>query len=289
MRWYDRITAIDRRIIYLFLTLFVIVPFFIPFTIGENIMPQTRRLFDFIESIPPDEKVVMISFDYTPQTAPECHPMALALLRHCFGRKLKVIGVSFDPQGPGLAVEAFDNVAEIMNEKAVNHQDSVIYGEDYIYLGWKSGRVAALLEMGESIISVYPRDHFRNAVDSFPIMSRVNNYKEIAISIILAAAAYPEEWVMYPQARYGLNIGAGLTAVMAPQYYPFVQTGQFSGMMSGMKGAAEYEKLIVDHGYTEELGSAERGMNSQSLIHIMIIILIILGNVGFFFSRRARK
>src|SRR4030042_6497887 len=276
MKWYERITTIDRRLIYSFMTLFIIIPFFIPFTIGENIMPQTQRLFDFIETIPQDEKTVMISFDYTPQTAPECHPMALALLKHCFGRKLKVIGVSFDPQGPGLAVEAFDNVAALINEKAQDHQDSVIYGEDYIYLGWKSGRVAALLEMGESIISVYPRDHFRNPVDTFPIMQKVRNYKEIAIAIILAAAAYPEEWVMYPQARYGLNVGAGLTAVMAPQYYPFVQTGQFSGMMSGMKGAAEYEKLIVDHGYTDELGSAERGMNSQSLIHILIIILIIL-------------
>jgi hypothetical protein len=288
MKWFEVISKIDRRIIYLLLTLFVILPLFIPIKIPQNIMPQTQKLFDFVDSIRPDDKAVMLSLDYTPQTAPECHPMALAILKHCFARNIPVVGVSYDPQGPGLAVEAFATVVDDINRQASIKEDSVIYGEDYVYLGWKSGRIAALLEMGESIISVYPRDHFRNAVDSFPIMARVKNYKDIAIAIVLAAAAYPDDWVLYPQSRYGIKVGAGLTAVMAPKYYPFLQTGQFSGMVSGMKGAAEYEHLIFAHGYTKDLGTAETGMSAQSMIHILIIIFIIMGNIGYFFSRRKK-
>lgn len=289
MKWYEIISKIDRRIIYLLLTFFVILPFFIPLTIPQNIMPQTQKLFDFIEAIPQDDKVVLISFDYTPQTMPECRPMAIALLKHCFARHLPVIGVSYDPQGPGLAVEAFATVVDELNAQATTREDSLVYGEDYVYLGWKSGRIAALLEMGENIKSVYPRDHFRNAIDSFPLMQRVNNYKQIAIAIVLAAADYPLDWIRYPQTRYGVKVGTGLTAVMAPKYYPFVQTGQVSGMMSGMKGAAEYEKLVLDRGYAKELGTAETGMNSQSMIHILIIVFIILGNVGYFFARRKKS
>jgi len=289
MKWYEIISKIDRRIIYLLLTFFVILPFFIPLTIPQNIMPQTQKLFDFIEAIPQDDKVVLISFDYTPQTMPECRPMAIALLKHCFARNLPVVGVSYDPQGPGLAVEAFATVVDELNARATSKEDSLIYGEDYIYLGWKSGRIAALLEMGESIKSVYPRDHFRNVVDSFPLMQRVNNYKQVAIAIVLAAADYPLDWIRYPQTRYGVKVGTGLTAVMAPKYYPFLQTGQVSGMMSGMKGAAEYEKLVLDKGYAKELGTAETGMNSQSMIHILIIIFIVLGNIGYFFARRKKS
>jgi hypothetical protein len=273
----------------LLLTFFVILPFFIPLTISQNIMPQTQKLFDFIEAIPQNDKVVLIAFDYTPQTMPECRPMAIALLKHCFARSLPVIGVSYDPQGPGLAVEAFATVVDEINAQATTREDSLIYGEDYVYLGWKSGRIAALLEMGENIKGVYPRDHFRNAVDSFPLMQRVNNYKQVAIAIVLAAADYPLDWIRYPQTRYGVKVGAGLTAVMAPKYYPFVQTGQISGMMSGMKGAAEYEKLILNKGYAQELGTAETGMNSQSMIHILIIVFIILGNIGYFFTRRKKR
>lgn len=289
MKWYEAIGQIDRRIIYLLLTLFVILPFFVPFTMHQNIMPQTQQLFDFIESIPPDDKAVMLSVDYTPQTMPECHPMAIALLKHCFARDIPVVGLSFNVQAPGLAVDAFAIVADSINSVATSQEDSVIYGRDYVYLGWKSGFVAAILDMGESIAGVFPRDYFRNSVDSFPLMQKVQNYKNIAIAIILSASDYPEWWVLHPQSRYGVKIGAGLTAVMAPKYYPFLQTGQLSGMMSGMKGAAEYEHLVLNSGYAKRLGRADTGMNSQSMIHILIIVFIILGNVGYFFSRRKRE
>lgn len=288
MKWYEVISKIDRRIIYILLTLFIILPFFVKVTIPQNIMPQTQKLFDFVDSLPPDNKVIMIAFEYSPQTMPECRPMAIALLKHCFMRNIPIVGVSFDPQGPGLAVEAFATVVDELNSTALSREDSIIYGEDYVYLGWKSGRLAAMLEMGESIKSVFPRDHFRNSVDSFPLMQRVRNYKDVAIAIILAAADYPLDWIRYAQTRYGVKVGVGLTAVMAPKYYPFLQTGQVSGMMSGMKGAAEYEKLVFEHGYATELGTAETGMNSQSMIHLLIIILIILGNIGYFFSRRKK-
>jgi len=289
MKWYDRITKIDRRIIYILLTVLVIMPFFIKVNIPQKIMPQTKKLFDFIESILPNDKAVLISFDYSPQTQPECHPMAKALLKHCFARDVPVIGLSFDPEAPGLAVDALTSVVHEIDSLATNKDDSLVYGIDYVYLGWKSGRIAAQLDMGEAISGVFPRDYFGNLIDSLPLMQEVKNYKNIAIVVILASADYPIDWIRYPQTRYGVKVGAGLTAVMAPQYYPFVQTGQVSGLMSGMKGAAEYEKLVLEHGYARTLGTAETGMNSQSMIHILIMVFIILGNVGYFFSRRAKK
>jgi hypothetical protein len=289
MKWYERLTSIDRHIIYILLTVLIILPFFLNVTIPQKIMPQTQRLFDFIESIPPRDKAVMISFDYTPQTQPECHPMAKALLLHCFGRAIPVIGLSFDPEAPGLAVDILTRVNHEIDSLAKNKEDSLTYGVDYVYLGWKSGRIAAQLDMGDAISGVYPRDYFGNPIDSLPLMQKVKNYKEISIVVILAAADYPIDWIRYPQTRYGVKVGAGLTAVMAPQYYPFVQTGQVSGLMAGMKGAAEYENLVLKHGYARTLGTAETGMNSQSMIHILIMIFIILGNVGYFFSRRSKK
>ncbi len=289
MSFFQTLTKIDRRIIYLILTVFVILPFFLKFRIPQNIMPQTKRLFDFIEGLNmADNKAVLLSIDYTPQTMPECHPMAISILTHCFKKKIPVLGVSFEPQAPGLAVEAFNTVVNNLNALAKSNNDSIIYGRDYIYLGWKSGRIAALIEMGEKISNVFPKDYYNNYTDSLPLMERIKNYRNISIAIILAAADYPQEWLMYAQARYGLNLGAGLTAVMAPKYYPFLQTGQLSGMMSGMKGAAEYENLLLKYGYADETGKAETGMNSQTLIHLLIIILIIIGNIGYFGMRKNR-
>ncbi|MBN2619851.1 hypothetical protein JXB22_02080 [candidate division WOR-3 bacterium] len=286
MKWHERISSIDRRIIYITLSVLVIIPFFIPFTMKQNIMPQTQRLFDFIEALPPHDKAVILCLDYTPQTMPETHPMAIAILKHCFMKNIPVIGMSFDPQAPGLAVDAFATVTLEINSSALTRGDSVIYGTDYVYLGWKSGRIAAELQMGENIADVFPRDYYGASIDSFPLMQRIRNYKNVSIAIVIAGADYPQDWILYPQARYGVKVGAGLTAVMSPKYYPFLQTGQLSGLLSGMKGAAEYESLILQYGYAKNLGRADTGMNSQSLIHILIIIFIILGNIGYFFSRK---
>ncbi len=286
MKFLKMLTHLDRRLIYFMLTILVTLPFFIRFHIPQNIMPQTQRLYDFIDGLTDTNQAVLVSIDYTPQTMPECHPMAISIITHCLKRKIPVIGISFDPQAPGLAIEAFNTVVNKLNQEARSAHDSIIYGNDYVYLGWKSGRIAALMEMGEKISNVFPRDYYNNLTDSLPLMQRITNYKNIAIAIILAAADYPQEWLMYAQARYGLKLGAGLTAVMAPKYYPFLQTGQISGMMSGMKGAAEYENLLLKNGYSRDTGKAETGMNSQTLIHLLIIILIIIGNVGYFATRR---
>ncbi|MGQ9534263.1 MAG: hypothetical protein ACUVTF_03385 [bacterium] len=289
MSFFKALTSINRRMIYLVLTILVILPFFLRFHIPQNIMPQTRKLYDFIDNIKPQaNKAVLLSIDYTPQTMPECHPMAISVLTHCFKRRIPVIGISFDPQAPGLAIEAFNAVVSMMNIQANSRKDSIIYGEDYVYLGWKSGRIAALMEMGEKISNVFPRDYYNNYTDSLPLMQKIRNYRDISIAIIIAAADYPQEWLMYAQARYGLEIGTGLTAVMAPKYYPFLQTGQLAGMMSGMKGAAEYENLLLKSGYTQATGKAETGMNSQILIHLLIITLIIIGNIGYWGTHRKK-
>jgi hypothetical protein len=39
-------------------------------------------------------------------------------------------------------------------------------------------------------------------------------------------------------------VAVGVTAVMAADMYPYLQSGQLIGMLSGLKGAAEYEKLV---------------------------------------------
>ena len=50
----------------------------------------------------------------------------------------------------------------------------------------------------------------------------------------------------------------------------------------GMKGAAEYEKLI------EKSGTATAGMDSQSIAHIAIILLVVVANISYFAMRRRK-
>ena len=46
-----------------------------------------------------------------------------------------------------------------------------------------------------------------------------------------------------------------------------------------MAGAAEYETLLLTP------GTAVRGMNVQSAVHALIVVLVLLGNVAYFILR----
>ena len=84
-------------------------------------------------------------------------------------------------------------------------------------------------------------------------------------------------------AQYGVPMTCGATAVMAPKLFAYVGSKQLQGLLGGMKGAAEFEVLV---GHPDQ---AFRGMDAQSLIHLLIIGLVLVGNIGYFASRRQKR
>ncbi|MFQ6003090.1 MAG: hypothetical protein ACE5KJ_05025, partial [Candidatus Zixiibacteriota bacterium] len=66
-------------------------------------------------------------------------------------------------------------------------------------------------------------------------------------------------------------------------FYPFLASGQIVGLLGGLKGAAEYEILI------QKPGMGQRGMDAQSVSHLVIILLVILGNTSYFLRRKFTK
>ena len=74
-----------------------------------------------------------------------------------------------------------------------------------------------------------------------------------------------------------------VTAVTAPEAYPVLNSGQVQGLLSGLRGAAEYE-VLVGHP-----GTATRGMDAQSVVHFVIAGFIVVANFLYFAERRQRK
>ncbi len=114
-------------------------------------------------------------------------------------------------------------------------------------------------------------------------MRRVPNYDSVAFIFVVADNVAIDYWVGLVNARFGVPMGAGVTAVMAPKSLSFVNAGQLVGLMGGMKGCAEYENLL------EYPDRATRGMDSQSMIHLLIVAFIVMGNVGYFAGKRRKK
>jgi len=269
-----KLGTIDRRWVYLAVGITVIIPLFVPLKLPIGITPEAQELYDSVEALP-DSSIVLLTFDYYASTVAETQPMSVAALHQLFRKNMKIITMTTIPLGgPTIAQNVMRDMAAKYGKK---------YGIDYVNLGYKANYTAVLKGMGIAIENIYPTDQHGTPLNQLPLMQNVKNYDDIDYIFVVADNAILDYWVSIVNAQYGKPIGAGTTAVMAPKFYSFVQSGQMTGLLGGMKGAAEYEILVG------EPDKAVLGMNSQSLVHLLIIAFVIVGNIALFTSGRKSK
>lgn len=275
MNLWERLLELDRRWVFLGIALAVAIPIVTEYALplGKP-APPTVAVYDAVEALEPGD-VLMIAFDYGPSSMPELHPQGLALLQHAFKKDLRVLAVTLNVQGTALARDALATVAQ-----KAGAEDGV----DYVNLGFAPGGSAVILGMGENIADVYPASADGRPVGTLPVMEGVTNYEDIALLVDLAASAAPRSWIAFAHERYDQTLAAGITAVMATDFYPYLQSNQLVGLINGLKGAAEYEDLLEI-----EAGPGLLGMSAQAISHLFIIFLVIAGNIAYFASGRHRR
>jgi hypothetical protein len=285
-----KLLYIDRRIIYLLVAIGALIPIIKPIGLPTVPTGPVEELFNKIETLGPDDSVI-ISYDYGPSSEPELNPMAEAIMRHCFKRKIKIIIMALFPLG-GVNM-AIDEVAKVAAEFP-----GLKYGVDYVNLGYKDGAQAAMKRMDISIENLFPADVDGNPTENMPIMKATRNYDDVSVVISLATGIIGEYWVNLVNAQFGVPVAVGCTAVSAPKYYAYLRAGQMMSLMGGLKGASEYEELLIRKYefarklYEEpqvKLSSAKTGMDVQSIVHVIIIAFIIFGNAMYFYMTKQEK
>ena len=272
---------VDRRTVFVFVAIAVVLPFFMSISQEMNVSPEVQQVADAVDRLPVGSKV-LVSFDYDPPSAPELQPMAVAFIRYCFLKDLKVVIMGLWPQGPQQANMALDLV---LTEPAIAAKN-LQYGVDYVNLGFQTGNEFVIQRMGSDFKSMFPRDYSGRAYDDLPLVRNVKNFSNIDYSLNLSAG-YPgtQEWVQVAVDRYGLVMGGGNTAVQAPMMYTYLNAGQLAGLLGGMNGAAEFE-MVTDY---DREGKGTKFMLSQSFAHMVVIAFIIIGNVAYFRGGRKKK
>jgi hypothetical protein len=265
---------LDRRWIFLAVGVLVVVPLALEIHIAPvQPSPRARGFYDAIERVPAGS-TILLAGDYDPSTVAENYPMHLAAARHLMSRNVKIVGVCLYPGGPPLTDQVLRIAGAEYGKKL---------GIDYVNLGYKAGNELVMSQMGSSIPRTFPVDVRGVPVSQIPVMRGIQNYANFPL-LVSISAGYPgtKEWVQQVVSRYHLPMVAGVTAVSAPEYYPYLQAGQLKGLLGGMAGGAEYEVLIG------KPALATRGMDAQSLAHVFIALMILLGNLAFLGADKPR-
>ena len=281
------IQQIDRRAIYV--VLFIILTVAVVTKSQIRITPTSNayRLYTAVEACPDDGVIlIMCTWDYGTQG--ESWPQYEALVHHCLtgGKRFAIIS------GNAVAAAMHNQIVE--NRVAAVERTTgrkIVYGRDWINLGFKAGGFgggswgAFYAALADDIRGFFGnRDFKNNELSKLPIMERIRNAGDFYMIFEISFATEGiYSWIGIVRPKYPKPLyGGGVTAIVAPDVYPYVDSGQLVAMLDGYRGAAEYEKLL---GFDKQ-GRGHRQANAQSWAHILILALLILGNVGYFMARR---
>jgi hypothetical protein len=280
----DRLTG--RRVIYLAVLLSVMVPMILRISFREHASPIVRDVYRAIEALPPGA-LVLLAFDFDPASEPEIKPMTDAFIRHLCLKRAKLVCLTLWPTGP---VEIDKAVRNVLIPEFPGYR----YGHDYVSLGFMSGNegvIAVALTDFKKAFSTDAHNFSVRDATRLPIMRDVASLRDFDL-IVDCSAGYPglTEWILYAAVPAQIPTIGGSVAVGSPELFPFVPR-QCPGFLAGLKSAAEYEQLLLEN-YSQldrpECRAALQRMGPQTVAHLLIIGLILLGNALHLLSKRNR-
>jgi hypothetical protein len=267
-----------RRLIYVLIALAVIVPLFGGGNwFGEAELPSAAAtdFYDTIQNLPP-KSAVLLAFDYDPSTAAEMDRLAEPVLWHLMDRGVNLMTVSLLPTGPAAAGNLLDRVAG-------EHGGGYQYGQNYVDLGYIPGQAAAPSELASDLRALVPQDYRQGkSLDELPATQKVNGIQDVSLIIEFAAQQRTLQWWI-EQVGSQVQIMAAVSAAVEPTATPYHNSGQLVGLISGLPSAAQYEIK------TNKWPSlAILSVDAQSVAHLAIVALIVLGSLVSLVSARRK-
>ncbi len=275
MDFLAKLQNIDRRILYVLIAVVIAVPLLMhPPRDGNVIFREVRNAHATIESVPED-KIVLMSTIWGAGTVAENAPQTEVLMRHMFEKGVKFVVLSWDPTGNELTYQIGDRLQKELGKE---------YGVDWAHLGFRVPQLLQVIKgLSEDFHKQLGQDRFDTPLSEIPITRNVKNYKQIGAVTEITPTSSLEIWIAYFTMPKRVPLVYCPTAVMAAEAYPYLDSGQVSGMLNGVIGAAQYETLIAQENQRTYAAAATWALSAA---HVFIILLIIVGNLGYIAAKR---
>ncbi|MDG1837499.1 MAG: hypothetical protein P8I91_01695 [Phycisphaerales bacterium] len=277
---------LDRRLIFLIMGLAVAIPILLRFVPPSQVTMMDQNVFDAIEDLP-DGSRVLISFDFDPGSQGELLPMAMSFTRHLAEKKHKIYFMCLWPLGEPFIQDAIKLLKE--------EYPDLKYGTDFMSFGYKPGGEAVIKNVVVDWKSLFITDSRKQDLNDIPLTANIKSAKAMDLLINISAGdPGTKQWIQYAATPVGIQMVAGCTGVQAPLFYPYIPD-PLNGLLAAIKGAAGYEQIMIQN--YPELGEPEfvkarfsstaalQRMGPQYVAHLLMVLLILIGNVIFFVDR----
>lgn len=270
--WFQRIQNIGRPTIYALLVLSFMIPLMRPIGFPLNYSAYTNAAFELMNNLP-QGSFVLQTVGFNPAVDAEVWPQMLALAKHWMSLGLKIIYYPVFQEGVMYASRIEDGVAPEYGYK---------YGEDYVILPFKAGGETAIAGLGD-FYSFIEKDVYGTPIVQMPLFEDFSGITDLALAVAVTGSEDGYFLVRHINEPFKIPVIVGGTAPVLPAIGPYLSSGQIEGAIIGLSGAAQYEIMA------EVPGSATGAMDAQSMGHLLIAGLVVLGNVGFLAERKYRR
>ncbi len=282
----ERLQNIDRRVVYMIVLVLIIIPLFIPFRFRIEPEEPVKRVYDKISALAEDDqdKIVLIVTDWDPQVKAELYPQVQAVVRHLMEKRVKFAVVTLLPTGVEYSKVICQDAQKEYNTTYKGNNQDIVYGEDWCHWGFLVGGLYGVRNLAGDIPGTLKADFEGTPIQNLPMMEKVKNIRDISYVLHTTGAPLLVLWLQFFQLEdYRPEMASGCTSVMIPENYRFYDSNQITGLLGGLRGAADYEKLI---GFQDR---ATEGMDCESLVHFLIMALIVLSNTGYLIEKRRSR
>ncbi len=222
--------------------------------------PEVQGAFTQVDALS-SQSAVLVAFDYQPAFGGELEATADALLEHIMLRGAKLVAVSTQPEGLLLAEHAIQAHAQNRDYRA---------GKHYLNLGYIPGGVTGLSALADHMLLTIPKTPAGYPVGEEPLMEGIAALQDFSLVVVLTDDPdVARAWIEQVQARVpGVPVIMAVSAQAAPLVYPYYG-GQISGLVSGLRGGAAYERQTGLKGLGQHYGGA---FGAGTLASVLLIL-----------------
>jgi hypothetical protein len=256
----------SRYLVWIILIGTIVGPLLFPIGLPIGVTEFTRAYYDYIEAAPTGGTAIL-SFDFA-SGAEALRIISIDTMKHLASKQIKIIGMGvYEPIINPVAQAAF---GEVDWEGA-----GFEYGTDYVFIGWIPGEETAIAALYSDFRGQIQYDFYGTPTSQLPLIQSVADHNDI--DLVICFIDYPQISRVWTR-QWPSEPDRPLLGTFGTIYYPLI----VKGLISGMKGAAEYEYL------TGKPGAAISGTDILTIAMGYHLVIIAVANLAFWLRREER-
>jgi hypothetical protein len=272
MSMWQKLTSLPREVVMALVLVAIIIPAMNPLGLPLLTGQMSQDWYDTIDELP-EGSVVLFDIGFGSGGYPSLGPGTIAAFHQIFENDLKLVIMATQLEGTLMYPLIMDSVRPEQNY-------GVVYGEDYVFIGYIAGTQTAMAGVLGDLHSLVTNDYQGNPISGMSLMDDVGGSDDFAlVAYVTTSGDVAEGWVYQASSQYNMVVCGGCLSMMTTSIKPYYDSGQLAGIMDGIKGAADLEFL------TGHPGDAIVSSDILTFTQSLVLIFIVVGNVSWYMSR----